>query len=198
MRKLFKTAAEIDGSLRAAGVPVADAAALAARSKPYIWLETAEVDDETEIALGATKIGGKPDLPAGMPWPWRPAYPDHEARVAQAQAGADLFNSQDMAAVRAEMLDEFRKLLPSDEFEAFAAESAKVDYGNFHFDFLVENARRTKDPAPLQFIAQIDLADIWATGPVDPDIRARDGFCSFMTPTIGPQAIDRLISKAPG
>ena len=170
MRKLFQTAAEIDGSLRAAGVPIADAAALAASSKPYIWLETAEVDDEAAIALGATKIGGTPDLPAGMPWPWRPPYPDHEVRVAHAQAGADLFNSEDMAALRAEMLEEIGKSLPSGEFEAFAAEPTTVDYGNFHFDFLVEEARRTAEPAPLQFIAQVDLADIWATGPVDPDI----------------------------
>jgi uncharacterized protein YwqG len=170
MRKLFKTTAEIDGSLRAAGVPVADAAALAANSKPYIWLETTAVDDEAAIALGATKIGGTPDLPSGMPWPWRPPYPDHEVRVAQAQAGADLFNSQDMAAVRAETLEGFRMVLPSDEFEGVAAESAKVDFGDSYFDFLVESARRTEEPAPLQFIAQVDLADVWATGPVDPDI----------------------------
>lgn len=170
MPKLFKTAAEIDGSLRAAGVRAADAMALAARSKPYIWLETAEVDDEAEIALGATKIGGTPDLPATMPWPWRPPYPDHEQRVEAAQAGADLFNAQDMAALQAETLEEFQKLLPPAEFETFAAESSKVDFGNSHFELLVENAQRTGEPAPLQFIAQVDLADVWVTGPVDPDI----------------------------
>jgi len=170
MPKLFKTAAEIDGSLRAAGVRVADAMVLAARSKPYIWLETAPVDDEAEIALGATKIGGTPDLPVTMPWPWRPPYPDHAQRVEQARAGADLFKPQDMAAHQAEMLEEFRKLLPPGEFEAFAAESAKVDYSNFNLDFLVEAAQRTGEPAPLQFIAQVNLADIWLSGPVDPDI----------------------------
>jgi len=105
-----------------------------------------------------------------MPWPWRPPYPDHEVRVAAAQAGADLFNAQDMAAAQSETLEGFRKSLPSDEFEAVAAESAKIDCSSFDFDFLVEDARRTAAPAPLQFIAQIDLADIWATGPVDPDI----------------------------
>ena len=58
MRDLFKTAAEIDGSLRAAGVRAAVATVLAARAKPYIWLETTPLGDETEIAFGATKIGG--------------------------------------------------------------------------------------------------------------------------------------------
>jgi uncharacterized protein YwqG len=170
MPKLFKTAAEIDRSLRAAGVRVADAMVLAERSKPYIWLETAPVDDETEIALGATKIGGTPDLPATMPWPWRAPYPDHEQRVEAAQAGADLFNSQDMAAHQAEMLEEFQKLLLPGEFEAFAAESTKVDHSNFNLDFLVEAAQRTREPAPLGFIAQVNLADVWFAGPVDPDI----------------------------
>ena len=142
MRKLFKTAAEIDGSLRAAGVRAADAMVLAARSKPYIWLETAPVDDEAEIVLGATKIGGTPDLPVTMPWPWRPRYPDHEQRVEEMQAGVALFNPQDMMAEQAEMLEEFRKLLPRDEFEAFAAESAKVDYSKFSLDSLVEDIMR--------------------------------------------------------
>jgi Domain of unknown function (DUF1963) len=170
MRTLFKTAAEIDGSLRAAGGRAADAMALAAGSKPYIWLETSDVGDEAEIALGATKIGGTPDLPVTMPWPWRPRYPDHAARVEAAQAGVDLLNPQDMAALQAETLEELRKQLPSSVAESFAIESAKVDYSNFNFDFLVEDARRTAEPAPLQFIAQVDLADIWLTGPVDPDI----------------------------
>ena len=130
MRELFKTAAEIDGSLRAAGVRAAVATVLAARAKPYIWLETSPVDNEAEIALGATKIGGAPDLPATMPWPWRPPYPDHEERVEEAQAAVDLFG----------------------------------------LDFLVEEERRTGEPAPLGFIAQVDLAKVWRTGPVDPDI----------------------------
>jgi hypothetical protein len=179
MPKLFKTAAEIDGSLRAARLRASDAMALAARSKPYIWLETAGVDDEAEIALGATKIGGTPDLPATMPWPWRPPYPDHEARVAEALAGVDLFNPRDMAAHQAEMLEEFRKLLPSSELEAYAAESAKVDFSNFNLDFLVEDARRTGEPAPLQFIAQVDLAEVWLAGPVDPDIPREGRFFFF-------------------
>src|SRR5450755_5036077 len=142
MRELLKTAAEIDGSLRAAGVRAAVATVLAARAKPYIWLETTPVDDEAEIALGATKIGGAPDLPATMPWPWRPPYPDHEERVEEAQAAVDLFNSR-----RAETLEEFRKQLPSEE--GFAAESAKVDYNKYNLDFFVEDVRRTGEPAPL-------------------------------------------------
>src|SRR5687768_16135112 len=123
MRTLFKTTAEIENSLRAAGVRAADATALAARSKPYIWLETAEVDDEAGIALGATKIGGTPDLPVTMSWPWRPPYPDHEQRIEEMLVGVALFNPQDTMAEQAATLEEFRKLLPPDESEGFAAES---------------------------------------------------------------------------
>src|SRR5262245_61811863 len=70
-------------SLRAAGVSATDAQALARKAKLYVRLETEPAGDEAEIALGATKIGGAPDLPAGMPWPWRPPYPDHEQRLKQ-------------------------------------------------------------------------------------------------------------------
>lgn len=198
MPKLFKTAAEIDGSLRAAGVHVADAMALAASSKPYIWLETSEVDDEAEIALGATKIGGTPDLPATMPWPWRPPYPDHEQRVEAAQAGADLFNSQDMAALQAEPLEEFRKLLPPDECEACAANPQRSITAALISIFW----SRVHDGPGSRRRSGSSRRSTWPpSGLRDPSIRtsrARDGFCFFMTPTIGPRAIDRQISRAPG
>ncbi|MBR1152943.1 DUF1963 domain-containing protein [Bradyrhizobium sp. JYMT SZCCT0428] len=117
-----------------------------------------------------------------MPWPWRPRYPDHKQRIEEMQAGVALFNPQDMMAEPAEMLEEFRKLLPPNEFEAFAAESAKVDYSKFGLDSLVEDIRRTGEPAPLQFIAQVDLAEVWLMGPVDPDI-PREGRLFFFYDT---------------
>jgi hypothetical protein len=58
MRAIFKTVVEIESSLCAAGVRAADAMVLAARTRPCIWLETTPLGDETEIAFGATKIGG--------------------------------------------------------------------------------------------------------------------------------------------
>jgi hypothetical protein len=59
MRAIFKTVVEIESSLRAAGVRAADAMVLAARTRPYIWLETTPLGDETEIAFGATKDRGE-------------------------------------------------------------------------------------------------------------------------------------------
>ena len=45
--------------------------------------------DEAAIPLGASKIGGRPDLPPGMAWPTRPAYPDAAERAAGHRREAD-------------------------------------------------------------------------------------------------------------
>jgi hypothetical protein len=132
VRNVFGSISEIEGSLRAAGVRAADAAALAGRAKPYVWLDTAPVEDEVEIPLGGTKIGGAPDLPVAMPWPWRPPYPDHDERLVEARSGADEFNARDLMAIQAETLEEFRKLMPPEQFEAAAAAFAQVDMGQFN------------------------------------------------------------------
>jgi uncharacterized protein YwqG len=178
VRKVFGSISDIEGSLRAAGVRAADAAALAGRAKPYVWLDTAPVEDEGEISLGGTKIGGAPDLPVAMPWPWRPPYPDHDQRLVEAQSGADEFNARDLMAIQAETLEEFRKVMSPEEFEAVAAAFAQVDMGQFNVDHVVESTRRTAEAAPLAFIAQVDLAEVWRAGPVDPDI-PREGRLLF-------------------
>jgi uncharacterized protein YwqG len=170
MRQVFGTSAEIESSLKTAGVRAVDAKALAARAKPYVWLFTALVDDEAEIPLGATKIGGSPDLSVTMTWPWRPPYPDHEQRIAEIRAHADNMNGEDLAAIQAETLEEFRKLLPPDQFEGLPEAFAKVDLSQFNLDGIAEGTQRTSEPAPLAFIAQVDLVEVWRAGPVDPDI----------------------------
>src|SRR6185437_5317065 len=38
-------------------------------AQPAIRLDLTRVDDEAELALGASKVGGAPDLPAATPWP---------------------------------------------------------------------------------------------------------------------------------
>lgn len=54
---------------------------LAAQARPAVWLQATAVEDEAQIAPGRNRLGGCPDLPAGVPWPKRGRYPDHELRV---------------------------------------------------------------------------------------------------------------------
>jgi hypothetical protein len=69
-------------SLIEAGVSAGCAAVLTSRAKPAVRLETFKVESQDNIQIGATKIGGWPDLPRDMPWPMRPPYPDAEERKA--------------------------------------------------------------------------------------------------------------------
>ncbi|WZB74238.1 hypothetical protein WJ972_25470 [Achromobacter insuavis] len=61
---------------------------LLAQARPALLLATT-AGDEDAIPLGASKIGGRPDLPPGMAWPTRPAYSDAGARAAGHRQEAD-------------------------------------------------------------------------------------------------------------
>jgi len=78
---MFHAAAQIEADLVRAGIGPHDARRLAEASRPAIWLESQAIADEREIGLGATKIGGWPDLPHGVSWPIRPAYPNANERA---------------------------------------------------------------------------------------------------------------------
>lgn len=78
---MFDSQAEIEAALIDAEVPVADASKFARAALPGVWLRTSTVTDESTIPLGATKLGGLPDLAADATWPIRPAYPNHEKRT---------------------------------------------------------------------------------------------------------------------
>jgi uncharacterized protein YwqG len=178
MQTAFTTAADIERSLRAAGADIADARAIAARAKPCVWLETIPAANEGEVAIGVTKIGGVPDLPGSLTWPWRAAYPDYAQRVAEVEAGVALFAPAELATGYDETLAELKRLLP----EHYASDEAAPDFSALHLEDLVEKARKTAQPAPLAFIAQIDLAAAWNAGPLDPDI-PREGRLLFFYDT---------------
>ena len=116
---------------------------LAAQARPAIWLETTRVDDEADIAQGSTKLGGCPDLPAETVWPERGSYPEHHQRVKS-------------------LLED--STAPNKRWSWATAAQAQ----NFREEAL-EHMERLRKPFPLSFLAQINFAQLRATGPVDED-----------------------------
>jgi uncharacterized protein YwqG len=147
---VFTSEDQIAAALIEAGVKSEDARRIAKEARPCVWLETRSAGDEAEIPAGATKIGGRPDLPDGVEWPVRPAY-TNESRVAR---------------YRRELEDpkKFWSWASPDQREKFASGAAQM-------------LEIVSKPFPLAFIAQIDLTEAWRAGPLDPDF-PRDGLLS--------------------
>ncbi len=165
---MFKSVADIASSLKAFSVADGESAKLLGRARTYVSLVASPIRDEAGVPLGATKIGGRPDLPIGSSWPWRQAYPDHEQRIREAEDGADRFGPDELNAAAAEVMEELRRHIDPASFEALGM--APVDFSAIDLSNIVESARRTAAPAPLGFVAQVDLATVARTGSIDPDI----------------------------
>ena len=149
---MFNTIEDIAQDIIAVGFDHATADPIAAQSRPAVWLETRTVADEADIAPGATKLGGCPDLPQGVEWPIRAAYPN-AAKTAQSY--------RDEAA---NPVKHWSWATPEDR-EIFARES-------------LERAQRIETAQPLSFVAQINFAEMWAAGSLDPDF-PRQGVLSL-------------------
>ena len=48
---------------------------LAAAARHAIILEPGHVEEGADAPIGTSRLGGMPDLPPEVPWPWRPALP---------------------------------------------------------------------------------------------------------------------------
>jgi len=59
---------------------------LAAAARPAMILEPGPLEEGADAPIGASRLGGMPDLPPDVPWPWRPAlsgievFGDHAER----------------------------------------------------------------------------------------------------------------------
>ncbi|PVE23638.1 hypothetical protein DC522_14390 [Microvirga sp. KLBC 81] len=149
---MFETIQEIEESLLNAGLSLESARSVAEHARPAIVITTEAVGSEEEIPLGATKIGGCPDLPAGMTWPVRPPYPNG-------------------AQIRDEHLKMAGKYpafswMPEEERERYRREALE----------LADAAMRE---APLAFIAQIDLAAVATVAALDADFPKEGRFLLF-------------------
>jgi uncharacterized protein YwqG len=150
---MFQTREEIRASLLEAGVSAARAAELSAKAKPCVWLETSSVDDERVIPLGATKIGGRPDLPHGMTWPYRPPYAAAEKWIADAASSAERIKIT-LAEARAAN-------------SSYAMSQEQLDST---LAALRERAALSAQVRPLSFIAQLDFAELDRVDELDRDI----------------------------
>ncbi|WP_090702528.1 MULTISPECIES: DUF1963 domain-containing protein [unclassified Beijerinckia] len=66
----YRTLDELSASLTATGISTDEVQTLLALAKPSIALQSTAVED-SEIAVGAGKIGGSPDVPRDFIWPLR-------------------------------------------------------------------------------------------------------------------------------
>ncbi|MBV8247830.1 MAG: DUF1963 domain-containing protein [Comamonas sp.] len=116
---------------------------LAEQARPAVWLKTSCVADEADIAPGRTKLGGRPDLPAGTLWPERGPYPDHLRRV-QSHRADSVAPDRRWSWATPQQAQQFRE-------EA------------------LQHIARLEKPFPLNFLAQINFAELRAAAPVDED-----------------------------
>lgn len=163
-------------SLRAAGVSPIGIERLTHLARPAFMLASAPMT-ETDIPIGATKLGGRPDLPPGMPWPERPAYANGDEMAREALDGAERFHAD--AGLTPPWMDQregaaliARSAQEKAETRAFmkslGVENADLDEA-FSIRFSAQDARivareaeakaeAAQIPFPLAFIGQIDLA----------------------------------------
>lgn len=79
---------ELALSLSESGLSDDIVAHLAAQARPAVLLITS-VAEEHELPPGASKIGGRPDMPRGAAWPTRPPYPDASRRAERLRRRAE-------------------------------------------------------------------------------------------------------------
>lgn len=110
---------------------------LAAQARPAILLLTAECEEDS-IPLGASKIGGRPDLPRGAAWPTRPPYPDGAKRAEEHRKKADRLLADSKRP---------RSWMTPEQGERFSAECRA-------------KANAVETEFPLAFLGQFDLAEL--------------------------------------
>lgn len=129
-------------TLQATGLPAAIVAHLTAQARPAVLMPTT-AGDEDAIPAGASKLGGRPDLPQGMAWPLRPPYPDADRRAQYYNRKADDLLANPPSWARTKGVEWF-----SNEHRAKAQAVAK--------DF------------PLAFFGQFNLAELAQAPGFDP------------------------------
>jgi uncharacterized protein YwqG len=174
------TRTELSERLVEAGISPQGAAAIVNVARDALVLDSA-VEQDADIAIGASKIGGLPDLPKDMAWPERPAYDradelkkqyDTDAANLYANAGRQppwMSEAEGKAflAERKRVNDEAiaATLALMKEAGADVDEADLSDSGNLPLKVIAEEAKQRRALGEavaksfhLPFIAQVDLA----------------------------------------
>lgn len=182
---------ELAGRLLMAGISVGGVSRIVALARDAQVLDTAPAD-EGAMALGASKFGGRPDLPQAMSWPVRPAYEDGaEMASALETEAANLYADAGLAppwmGKEGEAFLEARKAVNAKVHAETLALMKKAggDVEGFDFDQLPKpsaeelakeagelraRAKALTEPFPLAFILQIDLAEMAQKPGFDKDL----------------------------
>lgn len=142
---LPRTHEEFRSSLAASGLPRPLVDRLVAQARPALLLVTQAAEDSA-IPLGASKLGGWPDLPADTEWPRRGPYAD--------------------AARRAGLHREAASRLLADARRPGSWISLE-DAQRFHREYMAK-ADSVETTFPLSFISQLDLAALAREKGFDP------------------------------
>lgn len=141
---LFATIDDASSALMShAGLSRAEADTFTKRARPAITFRR-RITDESDVPLGTSKVGGRPDMGADIPWPIRAPYPGINAVI--------------------DAYPEILQTIHSPEW--FAAHRAYLSA-----------------PAPLAFIAQIDLDAMAPRAGFDTDLPNTGRLLLFTDPS---------------
>ena len=186
----FRSLQDLEQSVRSAGLGP-HLQAIVKTVRPVVLFVRAQEPDDP-IPVGTSKLGGNPNLPPGMAWPTRPAYPDAEKRRLrlQKQAKSSQEFSEKLASDRT--FDErqrasFRQLIESNA----AWTKARAEFGF--------------QPFPMAFVAQLNLAALSREPGFSIEL-PDTGMLSVFTDVIGggetrvlwfDQPVDQLVTMQP-
>jgi hypothetical protein len=162
----FWTLEELGASLASAGVSATDQRMLLNLALPAMALQSKAADD-IDIPIGASKIGGAPDLPVGFEWPMRAATSEGDGHLNALRDIASQMNAKTFAGsvwTDQQYVDGF--IRTQSEFDA-----KKKLFGA---------------PAPLTFVMQLDLEALVTVPSVDPDLPQRGRLLVFYDMIVRP------------
>ncbi|ASM71034.1 MULTISPECIES: DUF1963 domain-containing protein [Roseobacteraceae] len=165
---------------------------LSEQALPAVSLETVP-HAEASIPLGASKMGGAPDLPRGMPWPMRPPYADAQIKLEHYRSliGVTLAKAgivpewmtpdegkhyvAEQRRIEKEVVEGALAMLPKEEANEirqflesqsiYTPERAREETRDH-----ILQAQMVARSFPLSFIAQLDLGKLSAQPGFDPDL----------------------------
>jgi uncharacterized protein YwqG len=155
----FRTLDELSASLASAGVSALDQRILLNFALPALALQSKAADDN-DIPVGASKIGGAPDLPPNFLWPMRGPT---------TLGDMSLDGMQDLVAQMKARTFAKDYWTEQNYIDGIARTQSELD----------AKTKLYHAPAPLTFIMQIDLKAIADGQSVDPDLPQRGRLLVF-------------------